>query len=92
MTVKLSLIARRDHFFHFIWCIAQGMEDSHNATKTRPGDGPDAKAFLLQTANDSDMRVAFYAATAQRESDIHRGVRFQVSGVETAFDCEPAAL
>ena len=85
MTVKLGLVARRDHFFHFIRRIPQRMEDSHNAAKTRPGDGPDVKTFLLQAANNSDMRIAFYAATAQRESDIHLSI-------QRAFDCKPAAL
>jgi hypothetical protein len=67
----LRRIERLEYLLNLVRAAAQRVKDGHESAETRARDCLDLKTFLLQTANDADMRITPGTASAKGKSDIH---------------------
>ncbi len=77
VTVEILLFNGGEQVFDLVGRVAEGVEDSDDAAETGASDALNVEAFLLETTDDANVRVAFGASAAECKGDVH--FEFQVS-------------
>jgi hypothetical protein len=71
VTVQAGLVKSGEHVFDLCDRVAGGVENCDNATETGASHGFDVEAFLFETPDDAEVGIAFCAAAAECESEVH---------------------